>query len=170
MPIMYGLIFGTFIIVYSIVTLWFMGDFTKLNETKFKLFEMLGYLRYLFLIVAVYLAIRQNKKDAPTEATFKMLLKNGVKVAFVIALMVGLMELVYIFLNPDFYEKYGMMYLQEMKSSGTPENEIKMAQEQMERYSVMKTPWANGLFYFFETAFIGNIASFAFAMIMRRRD
>jgi hypothetical protein len=84
--------------------------------------------------------------------------------------MVGLMQSAYLYFHPDFFEKYSTLYLTQMEATGKSTDEIKMAREAMESETVMKTPWANGLFYFFLTAFIGNIAALAFSMILRHRE
>ena len=166
----YGLGCGLLIILYSTVTFIFFGDFSKLSPEQFKAFESLGFLRYLLLLITIYLAMRRFKKAPDRPVSFRSLMKTGVQVAFLVAVMVGLMELVYILQHPDFFEKYGAIMLQQMKASGTSDEEIKKTTEAMEQYKFMQTPWANGLFYFFETAFIGNIATLAFAFVMKPRE
>lgn len=165
----YGTGCGLIIILYSILSFWSFGDISKLSQQQFRLFELLGYLRYMLLIVTVYLVLRQSRKDAAGTLSFRSLLKEGVKVSLIIAVIVGVMEMTVVILMPDLYDTFGAIYLEQMKASGSTAEEINMARDQMANNNFLKAPWANGLFYFFETAFIGNIASLAFAAIMKPR-
>jgi|GEM_PF-2527659 len=165
----YGFVTGTIIVVYSLITLYYAGDFSTMDQTKFKMLETLGYLRYLILLVMLYFGLAACRKKSTGPVTFRSLLRAGVVLTLVVSVMVGLMEMIYIYLHPEFYEQYGAVYLQHMQASGASADDIAKAKESMQQYQVMSTPWANGLFYFFETAFIGNIATLAFAFIMKPR-
>lgn len=166
----YGLISGTIILVYSAIALYLLGDPSLAGQAQFGLFQSLGYLRYLILLVFLYLAMRSFRSHAQEAPSFRALMRTGVLVTLVAALMAGLLEGVYLALNPGFYDHYMMAYIGQLKTSGAPESEIRQLEESMKQAGFMKTPLANGLYYFLEMAFVGNIASLAFAMVMRKRE
>ncbi len=166
----YGLISGAIILVYSAIALYMLGDPSLAGQAQFDLFQSLGYLRYLILLVFLYLAMRSFRNQTPEPPTFRPLMRTGVLVTLVAALMAGLLEGVYLVLNPGFYEHYMVAYISRLKTSGAPEVEIRQLEDSLKQAGFMKTPLANGMYYFLEMAFIGNIASLAFAMLMRKRD
>jgi len=166
----FGLICGFLIIAYTLATFYIVGDISKLNPQQFSSFESMGYLRYILLLFILYLAIRESRQKSVEPPSFGSLLKTGILFTLIVSFMVGFMQMAYLYFNPDFFEKYAGLYLAQMKAAGKSAEEINMAKKVMETETVMKTPWANGIFYFFLTAFIGSIAALAFSMILRPRE
>ena len=167
---LYGISCGLIIILYSLVSLSLMGDFTGVDPTRFCLFQALGYLRYLLLTLTIYFALRAFRNQEAGPVNFRPLLRTGVLLALVVAVMIGLMEGAYVFFNPDFYDHYMAAYIRHLQATGAGEEEVRQIRDSMSQGGFMKTPLANGLYYFFETACIGNIATLALAMFMRNRS
>lgn len=164
----FGLIAGLVIAVYSALTLAVFGEFKTMSPADLGKVEMFGYVRYVVLIVAVVFGIREWQKQPSARLDWVALAKSGVAVALVVALFVGIFEASYSWLNPNFMDDYGQLYLQNMKNMGAAEAEIADFQRQMAEFAWMKNPLACGGFYFAETAIIGALAAGLAALFMRK--
>ncbi|MEP7256425.1 MAG: DUF4199 domain-containing protein [Ferruginibacter sp.] len=165
----FGLMAGAIIIVYSFIVFMVFGDFSKMTPGQFQMVEVLGYLRYIILLLTVFFAMRTFKKNTGQSLNYWKIVKQGVMVALVVAVCVGIMEAVYLSLNPDFYEKFGKMYVEQLKAGGATEKAINAAKQEMENYKWMQNPLMTGIFYFFETALIGSVASLIMGRFMKSK-
>lgn len=59
----FGLLSGIIIIVYSLIVFMAFGSFSSMSTSDFARVEMLGYLRYIILLLTVIFAIRYFKKQ-----------------------------------------------------------------------------------------------------------
>lgn len=165
----FGLISGLVIVAYSMTVMFFFGDIAKLSPKEFQMVEVLGFLRYIILLLTVFLAMRAVRKQAETQPGFWPVVRSGILVAVVIAFLVGLMEFGYILSNPGFFEQYGELYLSRLQADGAPEVEIAAARQQMEDFAFMANPVANGIFYFIETALIGTVSALIMGIFLRKK-
>lgn len=163
----FGGIAGVIIIIYTFVIFFAMGSFEDMSFERLALVETLGYLRYLILFAVIIFALRVIKKGTTPPLSYWQLVKQGVLTALVVAVCVGLMEVAYILINPDFMEQYGQLQLQKMKSEGATLEEVIEFKSEMKRFSFMAKPLPMGVFYFFETAILGSVASFIIALFFR---
>jgi hypothetical protein len=167
--ISFGILSGLIIILYSLAVFLLFGDFSKMTTADLAKVEMLGYLRYLILLLTIIFAIRYFKKQNGGTGSFKPLFLAGFYTALVIAILVGLMELVYIAFNPDFFDQYGALTSKSLQEKGASAAEIADQKKQMESMKWMLNPAAMGAFYFFETAILGTIMSAITALVARTR-
>jgi hypothetical protein len=165
----FGLVAGSVIIVYSAAVFLFFGDFAKMSSDDFSRVEKLGYLRYIILALTIVFSIRYLKKQQGGEGSFKQLFLAGVYTALVVATMVGLMEMAYILINPDFMEQYATLTTARMKAQGVSAAEIASHQSEIESMKWLASPAAMGVFYFAETAAIGTVLSLIAALVMRTK-
>ncbi|HEX6334686.1 MAG TPA: DUF4199 domain-containing protein [Flavisolibacter sp.] len=165
----FGLVSGIIIILYSVAVFLVFGDFSKMAAGELATVEQLGYLRYIILLLTVIFALRYYKQQHGGHATFKQLFLAGLYTVLLVAALVGMMELVYMLINPEFMNQYAELSTRRMQEQGASADQIRAHQQQMESYKWMANPVAMGLFYFFETAVLGTIMSLATAAIMRSR-
>lgn len=168
--ISFGLLSGLIIIVYSAAVFLLFGDFSKMSTSDITMVETLGYLRYLILLLTIIFAIRYFKKQNGGRGSFKQLFLAGVYTAVVVALLVGLMELVYILINPEFFAQYGELTTRKLVEEGASAEVISKHKQDMESYKWMANPAAMGTWYFFETAIIGTIVSLFVALFLRTKN
>lgn len=163
----FGGIAGGIIIVYTFVVFFAMGSFEDMSFERLALVETLGYLRYLILFAVIIFALRVFKKNSQKAPTYWALVKQGIFTALVVAVCVGLMEFAYVLINPEFMEQYGNLQVQKMIQDGASAAEIAALREEMEQFSFMANPIAMGVFYFFETAILGSVASLIISIFFR---
>ena len=168
--ISFGLLSGLIIIVYSAAVFLLFGDFSKMSTSDITMVETLGYLRYLILLLTIVFAIRYFKKQNGGRGSFKQLFLAGVYTAVVVALLVGLMELVYILINPEFFTQYGELTTRKLVEEGASAEVISKHKQNMESFKWMANPAAMGTWYFFETAIIGTIVSLLVALFLRTKN
>ena len=165
--IRFGLIAGAIVLLYSIIVVFAFGDIAQLNAGQLQMVEAFGFLRYLILLLAIVFAIRAYKRTAQTPPTYWSLVKQGVLVSLVVAGCIGIMECVYIALNPDFYEDFAAMYIKHLQENGASASELAEVSGQMESYRWMQNPFMTGVFYFFETLLIGTVMALITARFSR---
>lgn len=165
-----GFIAGLLISLYTAYAFYRFGDVSKLTVQQFKIFNFLGNLRYFMMILAIFIGVKQFKKSNLTSAYFGVLMITGLKITLIISIMVAGTELIYLLYQPDMLDKFGVAYLKELKDSGINDAEISKIKENVQHNQWMKTPLMNAFFYFLESAFVGLIASFAFATLLRTRN
>lgn len=165
----FGLLSGLIIIVYSVAVFLFFGDFAKMSSEDIDKVEKLGFLRYVILALTIIFSIRYFQKQQRGEAGFKQLFLAGTYTALVVATLVGLMEFVYLFVNPDFMEQYASMTTERLKAQGASAAAIASHQNEMQSMKWMANPTAMGAFYFLETAIIGTVLSLIVALVLRKQ-
>lgn len=167
-PVTFGLIAGAVVLLYSAIVLSIFNDLAHLTPKQFGILETLGYLRYIILLLAIFIVMRSFKQQT-TSARYWDIAKQGMYTALVIAICIGIMEGVYILLNSNFYTTYAAMYAQQLKANGATEQTLQQAKQQMEAFKWMQTPTMTGVFYFFETSLIGCVAASLFAIFMKSK-
>lgn len=165
----FGLLSGGIIILYTIIVFMVYGDFPNITPEEFAVVEILGYLRYVILLLTVIFAIRYFKKQNGNQGTFKQLFMAGFNTVLVVSVLVGLMEFCYMLMNPGFIEQYVDIVQKSMQAKGATAAEIAAKKAEMDNYRWMANPAATGVFYFLETAIIGTILSLIGALIIRTR-
>jgi len=166
----FGLISGGIILLYTYGAFAYFGDMSQLSFDQLNTIDALGYLRYIVLLIAIYIGIRIAVKTA-VAITFGALFLAGIQVVVVIAIIVGLMEYGYIqFWNPGFYDQYGAIMLEHLRNSGVTQEIMSRAQDQITSLSWMKDPLMTGLFYFFETFLIGAVGALVIAFFFRPKS
>jgi len=160
-----GIIVGLAIVIYSVTGFLAFGKSAEAYATL----EKLGYLRYVILLVGVFIGMRLMAKKQTDTYTYMQAVMPGVVVALLAAVWVGLMEGTYIIVNPEFYESYGQYYMEKLQAEGASAAEIEAARAQMESFSWMANPWASGLFYFVETFLVGSIGAFIMGLFFQRK-
>lgn len=167
--ITFGLLSGLIIIAYTTITFLVFGDFSKITTKDLAMVETFGYLRYIILFLTLLFALRHFKKQYPEQTTFKRLFMAGLYTALVVAVLVGLMELVYMMMNPGFMDKYVSLSVQRLEEGGASAAEIAKQKQMMENMKWMANPAAMGIFYFIETAILGTIMSLILALLMKSK-
>lgn len=165
----FGLLSGLIIIVYTTVIFLVFGDFSKMKTEDFSKLEMLGYLRYIILLLTIIFAIRYFKKQNGNTANFRQLFLAGLYTALVVALLVGLMEMAYMLINPDFMDQYAELTTRKMQEEGATTAAIASHKADMDKYKWMANPALMGIFYFFETAILGTLISLVVSLILKTR-
>ncbi len=166
----FGILAGVIIFTYSLGVFFFYGDFSRLTPAQLSQLKVLGYLRYIILFLGVFLGMRAFRKSLPPPHGFWQMTKTGILIALLVAVFVGAMEFIYIrFMNPEFYDEYGKVFIEGMRESGEPEQKIAEAQQGLESFSWMRNPVLTGIFYFFETLIVGSIAAAPFGLFLRSR-
>jgi hypothetical protein len=165
----FGVLSGIIIILYSFAVFLIFGDFAKMSGEDFEKVEMLGYLRYIILLLTIIFAVRYYKKQNGGQGSFRQLFLAGFYTALVVAVLVGLMEFVYMLLNPGFMDQYATLLANKMKAQGATAEMIAQKQKEMENFKWMANPAGMGIFYFFETAVLGTIISLIVALINKTK-
>ena len=165
----FGILSGIIIIIYSFAVFLIFGDFAKMSAQEFNTVEKLGYLRYIILLLTIVFAVRYYKKQNGGQGSFKQLFVAGFYTALIVAVLVGLMEFVYMLVNPDFMDQYAAIMENKMKAEGATAEMIAKQQKQVESMKWMAHPAGMGIFYFFETAILGTIVSVITALINKTR-
>lgn len=165
----FGLLSGLIIIIYSTIVFLVFGEFSKMSSSDLQKVEMLGYLRYIILLLTVIFAIRHFKKQNGGGGSFRQLFLAGVYTALIVALLVGIMEMAYLYMNPGFMEQYAEITSKRMMEQGASAEKLEAYKKEMEQYKWMASPVGMGLFYFFETAILGTITSLIVALFARTK-
>lgn len=164
-----GIVAGGIIVATSMIVLAFIGNITNLSANELDRLELLGYARYLVLFVAVYLAIRSTARHAASPVSRATLLQKGLVCAGAAAMFVGALEFAYIrFLNPQFFEQYGTIYLDHLQQRGASPEELASASRQLDALSWMRSPMMMGLFYAAETFVVGTVAAVLIAAVIKQ--
>jgi hypothetical protein len=165
----FGLISGTVIIVYTFVVLLVFGDFSTMSLRQFRMVEALGYLRYLILLLTIFFAMRTFCKQAGQPVNYLTIVKQGIMVTILVAILIGIMEYFYMVVTPDFYENYSQLYIKQMKHNGATTEMMNQAKHEMGNYKWMQNPLMTGLFYFFETFLIGAVATLLIGIFLKSK-
>lgn len=167
--LVFGLIASGVILFYSFIVFMVFGDWDNMTPRNLLVLTVFGYLRYLILIIAIFLSMRAFRKDS-ISPNYMSVVKIGLLVTLIIALFIGIGECIYIALNPDFMDKYGAVQIRSMQSEGATPEQITAYQQELESFSFMKNPFLTGIFYLFETFIIGAIVSLIFGIFLRSKN
>lgn len=97
-------------------------------------------LGFILLVAFVYIAINSFKKSNNSYISLKQSIKIGLGVTLIFAFL----NVIYLYffmsiIEPDFKDKIIEMQIKEMQKSNTPNSQIKMTLEMMEKYFVSIT-------------------------------
>lgn len=165
----FGLIGSGLILLYFFITFLLLGDVENLTADTLQIAEVLGYLRYLILLLTVIFAMRTFRQQITLPYSYWSIVKIGLAVSVIVGIVVGLMEMLYIALTPEFFDGYYSATIETMTKSGASTTEIDAFKQTFEEFSWMKNPLLAGLFYLAETALIGCVMSFIVGIFMRAK-
>ena len=163
----FGLLSGLIIIAYSVVVFLWMGE--DITVEKFAVAEMLGFLRYVILLLAIFFTLWTMRKRSEGGISFGRLFKEGFFVAVIAALFVGAMEAIYLSVYPGFMEQAQSIYIERMVADGATATELAEMKGQMEAFAWMQKPALSGLFYFFETLLVGTVGAVLMGLFLKRK-
>jgi Protein of unknown function (DUF4199) len=167
----FGILSGAVIFGYSMILFLIYGDIATVGTKNLQMMEMLGFLRYLILLLGIVMAVIAYRRGTSGPIGYKRAFLTGFYTASIIALFVGMMEFVYVaFLDPNFYEHYGALMLEVKKQAGAPAAELAALQQEMQTFSWIANPWMTGIFYIGLTAVAGTIIALITAIFGRRKD
>ncbi|HEX2787221.1 MAG TPA: DUF4199 domain-containing protein [Ignavibacteria bacterium] len=169
----FGLIGGVLVIIYSAILFMTFGDFGNMPLDKLGILEVMGYLNYLILILAIFFAMRAQKKEwseSGQSMKYMSIVKVGLMVSFIVALFVGIGEFIYISINPEFFNQYGDLMVRKLEAGGASAQEITDLRQSMEDFKWMQNPIGSGVFYFFESFVIGAVIAFIFGIFLRPKN
>lgn len=137
-----------------------------LHSEYIEIGQYTGYLRYLIMLIAIILTMRYVREAlGDAGMAFGRAIGVGIIVTFGAAIIMGLMEMLYVsVLFPDFFDNYLALQLEQMRASGMSETEIA---EMKDMALMWSTPGMNFLLYFIETTVIGTIFSLIAALFMK---
>lgn len=165
----FGAAIGIIIVIYTLGTLFGMGDFSEITVSEFRILEGLGYLRYVILVTGVLLGMRAMSMASTERVSYWGAARTGILIGCIAALFVAAMEWSYLqFLNPDFFDQYISIYLERLRVEGAAQAELDSVIADMEKFSFFRNPLLSGLWYFVETAFIGLVVSLMGAYFFRK--
>ncbi len=133
---------------------------------------LIGYASMLIAFSLVYVGIR-NYRDKYNAGTisFGKAFKTGmlmVLIASTIYVVAWLID--YFFFIPDFMEKYATHTLDELKTSGASQIEIKKQTKDMENFAIMyKNPFFNAMMTYAEILPVGLIVTLISSLILKRK-
>ena len=165
----FGLIGSGLILVYFVITFLLLSDAANLTAETLGIAEVLGYLRYLILLLTIVFAMRAYRQQTTPPVTYWGIVKVGLVVSVIVGVVVGLMEMIYIALTPEFFDGYYNATIESMTRKGASAAEIDGFKQTFEQLSWMKNPGLAGLFYLVETALIGCVMSFIVGIFMRSK-
>ena len=166
----FGAIAGGIIVLYSIILFVIMGDFSQITAKDLQTAETLGYIRYLVLLLGVVMGMLAFRRKTPGVIGYKQMLALGAGVAVVSAVFVGLLEWIYVAMNPTFFDDYGRLALEAMKAKGASAADIAEFHKQQEAFAWLREPAAMGAFYFVETTLVGTAFALVAALFARRKE
>jgi hypothetical protein len=167
----FGILAGALIFAYMFVLFLIFGDFGNVKPEDMVVTSVLGYLRYLILLLGITMAILTFRKETPGPIGYKRVFLTGLYATLIVALFVGAMEFVYMaFLDPHFVEHYTTVMMEGMKKSGASAAEMAARRRELDNFAWMSNPWATGVFYFSETTVIGTIFTLVAAIFGRRKE
>lgn len=165
----FGLITGVIIIFLSLIFYLLLGGMDTMTPQKMTLIEIFGYLRFVILIIAIFLAMKSFRKD-PGNSTYMSVVKTGLMVALIVSIFIGIGETIYMAVNPGFYDKYGEMEIKSLQEKGIPSEGIAEELKMREDMRWMANPAVAGIFCFLGIFIIGAIASFLLGIFLRSKN
>lgn len=166
----FGALAGGVILVYSLVLFAVMGDFATMTVKDLQLVETLGYVRYLILLLGVAMGMLAYRRRTPGPISYSSILRVGIGVAAVTALLVGAFEAAYVAANPDFFEHFARLSEQALRATNPTQADLKAFHQKQQDFAFMANPLAMGAFYFIETLLMGSAFALVGAIFGRRND
>lgn len=163
----FGLIGSGLILVYFLIVFLLLGDPTKMTSDTLQVAEVFGYLRYLILLLTLIFAMRSYRQQPGVAATYWGVVRAGVIVSLIVGFVVGLMEMIYVAITPEFFDGYYNATMQSMQLRGASATEIASFKEMFESFSWLRNPALTGLFYFAQIVVLGGILSLIIGIFMR---
>jgi len=111
--------------------------------------------------------MRAYRQQGTSSLSYWSIVKAGIVVSLIVGAMVGLMEMLYVALTPEFFDGYANAYIESMRARGASATEIADFKSTMESFSWMRNPLMTGIFYLAQTAVLGVVMSFIVGMFMR---
>ncbi|MEM1000021.1 MAG: DUF4199 domain-containing protein [Bacteroidota bacterium] len=167
--IRYGVYGGLIIVAYSMLVFIVYGDIGELSDRQFQFVEALGFLRYVILFIALFMAMRAYSKDPGAQVGWWPVVRVGILVTLIIAVLVALLEVVYISSYPSFYADYAEIYLSRAEARNPTPSELAVAKRSIENYSFLASPILSGAFYLVETTVVGFVASMATGYFLKKK-
>lgn len=166
-PVTVGLLVSGLIVLIFFGSFWAFGDFASMKAEDLDTLEVLGFSRYLLLLLAIFYIIWQTREKTAGRISFKAAFRPGWLTGLIISVFVGLMEGVYIVVNPGFMQQYSQIYTQKLNAEGKAA-EAAQFQAEMKSWEWMANPWAMGGFYLVETLFLASAFAALLALIFSR--
>jgi hypothetical protein len=165
----FGLIGSALILAYFFLIFLILGDPAKMTADTLSIAEVFGYLRYLILLLTVIFAMRAYRQQTTPPISYWSIVKVGLVISVIVGAFVGLMEMIYVALTPEFFDGYYNAYIETMMKNGASATEIASFKKTFEDFSWMRNPLLSGLFYTVSTALIGCVMSFIVGIFMRSK-
>lgn len=167
--LIFGLLGCAVIFFYSFIAFMVFGDWNNMTTRNFKVLAVFGYLKYLVLALAIFLAMWVLRKQG-SYINYMDVVKTGLVVTLIIAGFVGIGEFLYMLINPDFMDKYSAIQIKIMQEEGAAPDQIAEYQQELENFSFLQNPFLSGLFYFFQTFLAGTVISFIFGIFLKPKN
>ena len=154
----FGLIAGVVIVMIPVITGWIIGY----GPETFKMGEIIGYSTMILSLLLIFVAVKDYKQAHPdTPLTFGRIFVIGAGISAVAGLMFGVYNLVYVYyIAPDFMEQYYGYYIENIRQSGAPAEQIEQEIAQLESEKEFFMSPVINFFLMFVTVFvIGLIVS-----------
>ncbi|MFK7812693.1 MAG: DUF4199 domain-containing protein [Maribacter sp.] len=161
----YGL-YGAITISILFIIGWILGK--KLDYSSQ---EIIGYASMIVSLGFVYIGIKHFRdKENNGLVSFRKALTIGVLISLITALVFGVIDIIYLELNPDFTTEYYAHAVKDMRAK-LPADEFEMKLAELES---QKQLFSNPLFSFLLMALtvfiIGFIISLISALILQRKN
>ncbi|HEY8400737.1 MAG TPA: DUF4199 family protein, partial [Cytophagaceae bacterium] len=114
--IKYGALTGVLILLYFVLVYLIIGDIRDMTLASLQSLEMLSFVRYVLIVLGVYFTL-SNVQSVEKNYSFIKLFKAGIVTSLIIALFVGVMEFLYLVVNPDYYEVYMQLFLETARTA-----------------------------------------------------
>jgi Protein of unknown function (DUF4199) len=163
----YSIIVGVLVLIYTCIVFFYLGDVSRWSIAEVNKVEMLGLLRYAFVVVGMLTGVRilasQSENFGYTQAV-----SAGIVIAVVAGVFIGVSEMIYILQHPNYYEIYGNIHLQTMQAQHAKPADIALFKQHLADYQFMANPWTSGVWYFMETCIVGALASLIMGIFLRK--
>ncbi len=159
--------------VYSGLTMMviFLLSWTLLGHDNYRVQEVIGYAGIILGLLFVFIGIRRYRDSVNGgKISFLQGLKIGLLIILIPALMVGILDILYVgVFDPEFMDKYYEYMVDEtkkQKSGQELEEAVKTLESQREMFS---SPLVLGVVMFFTVFFIGVIVVVISSLMLQRR-
>ncbi len=165
----YGLIAGAILVVFMFFSFLLLGGS---EEPNFQLMEIIGYLTMLIALSSIFIGIKKYRDEhLGGVISFAEGFKMGILISLVASILYVLGWLIISnTIAKDFGEQYFNYYIENLKASDLPEQEL---QERIESFEKNKDLYSNPLVQmgtsFLEIFPLGLIITLISALILRRK-
>ena len=158
--------------LYSAITITalFLLKWVFLGNDNFGLQETLGWASMVLALLFVFFGIKQYRDTVSHGSlTFGRGMKVGLLIVLIASTAFGLFDLVYITLNPDFFDKYYNYKLAEMQQTLSSAELESWKKEYQSTMQIVQKPIVNFLVMFATVFIIGVIISVISSLILMRK-